>query len=279
MKQLTKLTSAAAITVILLPTFSLAQTKNIAEIQAEIASLTAQLNQLEAQLTAQGSSSAWCYTFADSLSIGMSGDSVTALQTALQKDGESIMVNGRFDDQTAAAVTSFQAKYANQILAPYGLSNGTGYAGKATRAKLNSLFGCDNEAANPSLVSIPEPWPTASQQPTLMVTPETVNGGKNSYLLPGPINATFDWNIPNVSSTSEAANFTVACVNGVQIVDVTNIANYKQFMCGDYANPVSLSGSVVLQFDNSTGAPVTMTGQLDYPGGSTPLTATVTVNP
>ena len=72
----------------------------------------------------------------------MTGPGVTALQTALQKDGESVTVNGTFDDQTAAAVTGFQEKYASQILAPYGLSNGTGYVGSATRAKLNSIYGC-----------------------------------------------------------------------------------------------------------------------------------------
>jgi hypothetical protein len=116
---------------------------SVTTLQQEIASLTAQLQSLEAQLAAAGGSTAtWCHTFNGNLSIGMSGSDVTALQTALQKDGESTTVNGTFDDQTAAAVTTFQQKYQSAILAPYGLSNGTGYAGKGTRAELNSLFGC-----------------------------------------------------------------------------------------------------------------------------------------
>lgn len=83
-----------------------------------------------------------CYSFNTNLSIGMSGSGVTALQTALQKDGESVKITGTFDDQTASAVSGFQQKYASQILTPNGLQYGTGYAGKSTRSELNSLFGC-----------------------------------------------------------------------------------------------------------------------------------------
>jgi len=127
---------------LVVPGVSLAQTQSVAQLQQEIAALTAQIQQLEAQLAAQGGTASWCYTFDSNLSIGMSGAAVTALQTALQKDGETVTVNGSFDDQTAAGVTSFQEKYASDILVPNGLSNGTGYAGRATRTKLDSLFGC-----------------------------------------------------------------------------------------------------------------------------------------
>jgi peptidoglycan hydrolase-like protein with peptidoglycan-binding domain len=138
-----KLLAAVAFVALVLPGISLAQAQSVATLQQEIASLTAQLQTLEAQLAAAGGSKAtWCYTFNSNLSIGMSGSVVTALQTAIQKDGESVTANGTFDDQTAAAVTTFQQKYQSAILAPYGLSNGTGYAGKGTRTELNSLFGC-----------------------------------------------------------------------------------------------------------------------------------------
>ena len=126
----TKIVTALTLAVLVVPGISLAQTMSVAQLQAEIHSLTAQVTQLEAQLTAAGGSTPWCYTFNSNLSIGMSGNAVTELQTALQKDGESVTVNGTFDDQTASAVTAFQEKYASQILAPYGLNNGTGYAGK-----------------------------------------------------------------------------------------------------------------------------------------------------
>ena len=149
--------------VLVVPGISMAQTMSVAQLQREIQSLTAQLRSLEAQLAgAGGSTNVWCYTFNSNLSIGMSGSAVTALQTALQKDGESVTVSGAFDDQTAAAVTGFQEKYQSAILSPYGLTNGTGYAGKATRAELNSLFGCGNPTPTPVHPIPVNPSPTMS---------------------------------------------------------------------------------------------------------------------
>jgi peptidoglycan hydrolase-like protein with peptidoglycan-binding domain len=137
-----------------------AQVMTVAQLQLEIQSLTSQLQSLQQRLAiSEGQSSAtWCYSFNNNLSIGASGSSVTALQTALQKDGESVTVNGTFDAQTAAAVTSFQEKYRTTVLAPNGLTNGTGYVGRSTRAELNSIFGCggsvSESTAAPSLVPV-----------------------------------------------------------------------------------------------------------------------------
>jgi len=85
----------------------------------------------------------FCYDFSANLGVGASGSAVTALQTALQKDGGSISITNSFDEQTASTVTGFQEKYANDILASVGLQHGTGYVGPSTRAKLNSLYGCN----------------------------------------------------------------------------------------------------------------------------------------
>ena len=139
-----KIITAFTLAVFLVPGMSFAQTASVAQLQAEIQSLTAQLQSLEAQLaTVEGATPpAWCYTFNNNLSVGMSGNAVTELQTALQMNGESVQVNGTFDDQTASAVTGFQEKYQSTVLSPNGLSNGTGYAGRSTRAELNALFGC-----------------------------------------------------------------------------------------------------------------------------------------
>ena len=152
----TKIAGVLMFAVLIMPGVSFAQTKSVADLQTLIASLMAQVQQLQAQLAAQtGGSTSWCYTFNTNLSVGMSGSAVSALQTALQKDGEAVTVSGTFDDQTAAAVTGFQEKYASTILAPYNLSNGTGYAGSGTRAKLNSLFGCtDNNPITPPIIVV-----------------------------------------------------------------------------------------------------------------------------
>jgi peptidoglycan hydrolase-like protein with peptidoglycan-binding domain len=159
----------------------MAQTMSVAQLQAEIQSLTAQLTQLETQLAAAGgSTTAWCYTFNNNLSIGMSGNAVTELQTALQKDGESVTVNGTFDDQTAAAVTGFQEKYQSAILSPYGLTNGTGYAGKSTRAELNSLFGCGTVPVQPIGPTPVQPTPV-NPSPAMSVYQNNQYGVRFSY--------------------------------------------------------------------------------------------------
>jgi Putative peptidoglycan binding domain len=135
---------AFALVWFVVPGISFAQTQSVASLQAELQSLIAEVTSLEARLAAAEPSTtvAWCYTFTNNLSIGMSGDAITQLQTSLRDNGESVRITGTFDDQTAAAVTAFQEKYQRSVLAPYGLSHGTGYAGKSTRAELNSLFGC-----------------------------------------------------------------------------------------------------------------------------------------
>jgi peptidoglycan hydrolase-like protein with peptidoglycan-binding domain len=168
----TKIVTALTLAVLVVPGISFAQTTSVADLQTLIASLMAQVQQLQAQLAAQtGGTTSWCYTFNTNLSVGMSGSAVSALQTALQKDGESVTVNGTFDDQTAAAVTGFQEKYASAILAPYNLSNGTGYAGSGTRSKLNSLFGCtgSNPITTPIVVNPIAPTSSAPVACSLLV--------------------------------------------------------------------------------------------------------------
>ena len=140
----TKVLAAFAFAVLLAPGISLAQTTTFpsaAALQTQIQALLAELQALQAQLAAvQGNGS--CYTFNNKISIGQTGVDVTNLQTVLQKDGEQVQGTGTFDDQTASAVSAFQEKYRSDILAPAGLSAGTGYVGARTIAKLNALFGC-----------------------------------------------------------------------------------------------------------------------------------------
>ncbi len=125
-----------------LPGLSSAQTTG--GLQGQIHDLLQHVQQLQQQLsrTQNNQSTPWCHTFNINLRFGDSSSEVQALQTALKKDGESAIITGTFGSQTFAAVKRFQEKYSLQLLAPYGLTTGTGYAGKGTRNLLNAIYGC-----------------------------------------------------------------------------------------------------------------------------------------
>jgi hypothetical protein len=123
----------------------------IAEVQAQIKSLMAQLAEMQAQeQVASEQTKSWCHSFTNNLRIGDTGKEVNLLQIALEKNGlflrgEGITFNeesAEFSEGLAFAVTAFQEKYASEILSPNKLTNGNGYFGPATRRKLNALYGC-----------------------------------------------------------------------------------------------------------------------------------------
>lgn len=69
---------------------------------------------------------------------------VRRLQATLRDfEGAKITVNGIYDKATLAAVHAFQAKYASEILAPWGARASTGYVYLTTRKKINEVY-CRN---------------------------------------------------------------------------------------------------------------------------------------
>ncbi|XKT74552.1 MAG: beta strand repeat-containing protein [Patescibacteria group bacterium UBA2163] len=97
-----------------------------------------------------GSSASVCpFTWTRSLSSGDTGADVMALQKFLNADSATQLAasgagspgneTSYFGSVTAAGVAKFQNKYASEVLAPLGLSAGTGYFGASSRAKANSL--------------------------------------------------------------------------------------------------------------------------------------------
>ena len=153
---------------------------------------------------ATGSTQSWCYTFNKNLSVGQSGLDVVALQTILGKSGLLPGMTGRtdgnFDDVIASAVTAFQEKYASDILTPNNLHHGTGYVGAATRAKLNVLFGCQNNQQSTQ--------PSSSAMSSVTVL--SPNGGEN--YVAGNIIAV-KWTSKNVPAT-DIANVSIVRVDG-----------------------------------------------------------------
>ncbi len=114
------------------------------------------------------------------MQIGSSGSDVSALQVALQKDGESVNSTGAFDEQTASAVTGFQEKYASSILTPNNLKYGTGFVGGATRSQLNALYGCGDHAT-------PSPLPVATSSNYGTACPAWGCGGQSTSSITVPV--------------------------------------------------------------------------------------------
>lgn len=102
------------------------------------------------------------------LFFGSSGAQVLALQQTLNKDPDTRVASAGlgspgnettyFGSLTKSAVARFQEKYYSEILAPAGLTEGSGYVGLYTRTKLNALSATttvSNEAT--SLQAAPSP--------------------------------------------------------------------------------------------------------------------------
>ena len=118
----------------------------------EIMSAIAKLKQLLAQVEGAGTISRCTISkFDRNLRKGMTGEDVKCLQIILNSDPDTKLANSGpgspgketnyFGLLTKSAVIRFQEKYAQEILAPWGLVKGTGLVGRTTRAKLNQLLG------------------------------------------------------------------------------------------------------------------------------------------
>jgi len=110
---------------------------------AEVIALIAQLKELIADEETQ---EFICSSLDSNLYYGLNNNNdVKCLQQFLKNQGEEIypqgLVTGNFLDLTKEAVVRFQEKYAQEILEPLGLENGTGYVGQLTREKINQIIG------------------------------------------------------------------------------------------------------------------------------------------
>jgi peptidoglycan hydrolase-like protein with peptidoglycan-binding domain len=108
-----------------------------------------------------------CGVLSRNLKLGMSGGDVFVLQQLLNKNsatrvatsdaGSPGMETSYFGLKTMAAVVRFQNLYATEVLAPVGLSQGTGFVGAYTRQKLTTLC-----VVVPAASVVPVSLPTAT---------------------------------------------------------------------------------------------------------------------
>ena len=119
------------------------------DLNSQIQSLLSQIARLRSQLAALQSGlpapagQVSCQSLQNNLFFGMKdSNEVRCLQQQLKEAAvyPEGFITGNFGQLTLAAVIRFQEKYSAEILAPLGLTQGTGYVGPATRAKLNQLF-------------------------------------------------------------------------------------------------------------------------------------------
>jgi hypothetical protein len=124
-----------------------AQSVSIEQLLAQIAQLQDQLTSLQGGSTS--GSTGVSYTFTRNLQVGSTGEDVRMLQKALNASADTRVASTGagspgaettyFGPATKAAVIKFQNKYASEVLTPVGLSNGTGYFGPSSRAKMNAM--------------------------------------------------------------------------------------------------------------------------------------------
>lgn len=124
---------AIALSLVVTPVTSV-KAQSVSDLQAQIASLLAQIAQLQSMIGGGGSATTGSAPVAP-LTLGSSGAEVTKLQNWLISKGYAIPAGatGYFGGQTQAALAAFQA--AN------GISPAAGYYGPVTAAKVASMTG------------------------------------------------------------------------------------------------------------------------------------------
>jgi len=177
---------------------SSARAVTLEELQALYNDLLAKYELLLAQVGQPATTTGLCLT--KDLSQGMTDAEVKILQQGLNKDlATQVATTGAgapgyetsyFGALTKAAVIKFQNIHADEVLAPWGLTKGTGFVGSTTRAKFNALY-C-------TPVTPPTTPTTAPGETTTTTAPLTgAEGTLSASAAPVYTEISLKWDTPN----------------------------------------------------------------------------------
>ncbi len=113
---------------------------------------------------------------------------VRRLEAFLNTQGESLPVNGVYEQNDVAAVNRFQTKYRAQILDPWGINNPTWYVFRTTVSTMNSVAcGEDVSLSSESTVSSEDQEQTTTGEDDISqeqeeTSPEEVNQNSSSEI-------------------------------------------------------------------------------------------------
>ena len=115
-----------------------AEAATLAELQAQIQSLLAQIESLKSAMPSTSNLGS-CSPFAIDITLGRSGNEVKSLQTFLVSSGHAIPAGatGYFGEQTRSALAQFQLQN--------GITPAVGYFGPLTRGKVNALCAAQSQ--------------------------------------------------------------------------------------------------------------------------------------
>ena len=232
-----------------------AKADTISDLQAQIQALLAQITALQTggSIGAPAVSGAGCYTFTRNHQQGNTGGEVMWVQQFLNNHDAQVAASGAgspgnetdyFGSRTKAAVAAFQNMYAADILAPVGLSAGTGYWGPSSRAKANALCAGAGAGAGAGTGTTPVPVTgslnvSAGAQPANSLAPQgairvpfttfTLSNGTN-----GPVTVT-GVTVQRAGLAQDAVFAGIALVdsNGLQVGISKTLNSNHQAVVGD----------------------------------------------
>jgi hypothetical protein len=237
-----------------LPSAASATTNSVEELQAMIAGLLKQVQELQVKLKqVQSNGSTSCHDFNSDLKIGDTSQDVPDLLYYLSQNGVGSMVADSlkydYDETVASFVSAFQQKYSSEILKPAGLKYGTGYFGARTRAVLNRLYGCgvsngSKDKSSRLATTTPQNMPIDPVAPLSFDLSAKIVSGTTQ--IAGESKVTYTISMSD-SMARNSSGWTL------QIICSADIPTNSKggFECGE-TNPVS-GNSVEISFMNGTG--------------------------